>query len=70
MGEPVVIYGKDTCPYTTRAREAYAKEGPIRYLNVKSDPAKLEEMLRRNGGDRRVPTIVIGDKVTVGYGGT
>jgi hypothetical protein len=37
---------------------------------VKSDSSRLDEMLRLNNNDRRVPTIVEGGKVTVGYGGT
>ena len=40
------------------------------YLNVKDDPAQLEEMLKHSGGVRKVPVIVQGDKVTIGYGGT
>ncbi len=30
----------------------------------------MEEMLSISGGERAVPVIVDGDKVTVGYGGT
>jgi glutaredoxin len=37
---------------------------------VKSDSAKLQEMLKISGGVRQVPIIVEGDKVTIGYGGT
>jgi glutaredoxin len=37
---------------------------------VKSDSAKLQEMLKISGGVRQVPVIVEGDKVTIGYGGT
>jgi glutaredoxin len=37
---------------------------------VKSDSAKLQEMLNISGGIRQVPVIVEGDKVTIGYGGT
>jgi len=37
---------------------------------VKADSAKLEEMLRHSKGERKVPVIVEGGKVTVGYGGT
>jgi hypothetical protein len=36
---------------------------------VKKERPTLDEMLRLNGGDRRVPTIVEDGKVTVGYGG-
>jgi glutaredoxin len=37
---------------------------------VKSDSAKLQEMLKISGGVQQVPVIVEGDKVTIGYGGT
>jgi len=30
----------------------------------------MDEMLKVSGGKRKVPVIVDGDKVTVGYGGT
>jgi hypothetical protein len=30
----------------------------------------LPEMLKLSGNQRRVPTIVEGDKVTIGYGGS
>jgi len=40
------------------------------YVDVKKDPAKLEEMLRYSKGRRDVPVIVEGEKVTIGYGGT
>lgn len=68
----VRIYGKDTCPYTTNAREAFEKEGAtVEYVNVKQDPSRISEMLAHSGGRRAVPVIVDGDgKVTVGYGGT
>jgi glutaredoxin len=39
-------------------------------VDVKSDPAKLQEMMERSGGKRQVPVIVDGDNVTIGYGGT
>jgi glutaredoxin 3 len=39
-------------------------------VNVKSDPAKLQEMLKLSGGVRQVPVIVEEGKVSVGYGGT
>jgi glutaredoxin len=37
---------------------------------VKKDTAKLAEMLKLTGGARKVPVIVDGDKVTLGYGGS
>jgi glutaredoxin len=37
---------------------------------VKVDAAKLEEMLKYSKGQRNVPVIVEGDKISVGYGGS
>jgi glutaredoxin len=39
-------------------------------VDVKLDPAKLQEMLKFSGGSRQVPVIVKGTEVTIGYGGT
>lgn len=30
----------------------------------------MDEMLKYSGGDRRVPVIVEGDNITIGYGGS
>jgi glutaredoxin len=37
---------------------------------VKADPKKLEEMLRHSKDVRKVPVIVEGEKVSIGYGGS
>lgn len=67
----VLIFGKDTCPYTQAAREHYLERGtPFDYVNVKKDPAGLQRMLGYSHGRREVPVIVEGGKVTVGFGGT
>lgn len=69
--DAVVIFGKDGCPYTEAAIEDFARRGvAARYVNVKKDPAELERMLGFSGGKRRVPVIVDGTKVTIGFGGT
>jgi len=47
---------------------AYGKKA--KYFDVKSDSAKLQEMLKLSGGVRQVPVILESGKVTVGYGGT
>lgn len=67
---PVVIYGKDSCPYTRSALDAYQARGPVDYVNVRKDAAGLARMLDVSGGQRRVPVIVENGKVTIGYGGT
>ena len=72
MAEKIIIYGKDTWPHTTAAREAYSKEGkPVDYIDVKSGADQLDSMLKHSNGVRKVPVIVDGDEVTIGYkGGT
>ncbi len=58
------IYGKDGCPHTKRAREALP--GAV-FLDVLADPLLLEEMLQLTGGVRRVPVIVRGAEVEIGF---
>ncbi|MBI5875136.1 MAG: glutaredoxin family protein [Deltaproteobacteria bacterium] len=71
MPEKVLIFGKDTCPYTTAAREDFAKKGyVVQYLNVKQDAAAMEQMLKYSKGRKDVPVIVDGPKVTIGFGGS
>jgi glutaredoxin 3 len=42
----------------------------VLYFDVKADNKKLEEMLRHSGGVRKVPVILEGERVTIGYGGS
>ena len=66
----IIIYGKDTWPFTTAAREAYKKKNiKIDYINVIDDPTKLDEMLKYSNGKREVPVILDGDKVILGHNG-
>jgi glutaredoxin len=48
------------------ARSAYPS---AEYIDVQSDKAKLQEMLKLSGGARQVPVIVEGGRVKIGYGG-
>lgn len=67
----VRIYGKNSCPYTTAAREDFARRGfDVEYIDVVRDQAQLAEMLKLTAGQRRVPVIVEKGKITVGFGGT
>jgi glutaredoxin len=68
----VLIYGKENCPYTQRAREDYAARNvEFQYVDVKKNRADLARMLELAGGIRRVPVIVDErGKVTIGFGGT
>jgi len=70
MDRRVTIYGKARWPFTAKAREAYASKGyRVEYRDVKADSEALEEMLGQTGGQRRIPVIVEGDRVEVGFGG-
>jgi glutaredoxin len=71
----VLIFGKDSCPYTIAAREDFERRGvPFEYVNVKKNAADLDRMLKFSGGQRRVPVIVYdgvdAGTVTIGFGGT
>jgi glutaredoxin len=67
----ILIFGKDTCPYTSAAREDYAKSGkPFEYINVIQNRDQMKRMLEYSKGVREVPVIVEEDgKVTIGYAG-
>jgi len=66
MNDTIVIYGKDGWPYTQRAREAYKEH---HYIDVQHDPDRMAEMLRFSEGQRKVPVIVSGSTVKIGYNG-
>lgn len=71
MGEKVLIFGKDNCPYTSDARADYSKRNiPFDYINVIKNPDNMEKMLKFSEGQRDVPVIVENGKVIVGFGGT
>ena len=40
------------------------------YINVLADGARLKEMLKHSKGLRKVPVIVDGTSVTIGFNGT
>jgi len=44
--------------------------GEAEYFDVKADSTKLDEMLKYSNGARKVPVIVEGEKITIGYGGS
>ena len=70
VSEKILIYGKDTWPYTTAAREACVKKGrEVEYCDVRFDDDKMKTMLKYSDGARRVPVIVDQGKVTIGFNG-
>jgi glutaredoxin 3 len=70
MSDVTLIFGKDTCPYTTAARQDYKSAGkPFQYINVVTDRSELKRMLEFSKGVREVPVIVENGQVTIGYAG-
>ena len=70
MSDKILIFGKDAWPYTRAAREAFAREGrQFDYYNVIKEPDNLDTMLQYSQGTRKVPVIVEGQKVTIGFEG-
>lgn len=70
MKQSVTIYGKDKCPFTRAAVDALKKKGDeVVYIDVLSSPEKMDEMLAVSGGGRKIPVIVAGGEVTIGWQG-
>ena len=70
MTDKILIFGKDAWPYTTAAREAFAKRGKeVSYFNVKNDAENMKTMLEYSDGIRKVPVIVEQEHVTIGFDG-
>jgi glutaredoxin len=67
----VEVFSKPGCPYTRGLKRKLARDG-MQFVehDVQGDKAALERMLLLNGGQRKVPTIVMGGEVTVGFHGT
>lgn len=67
----VQIYGKSDCPYTSAARRDFEKRGvAVEYFDVEEDAAAMRQFLQLSRGDRRVPLIVDGGRVSQGFGGS
>lgn len=65
----VTIYTKTGCPYCAAACQYLEGQGtPFQEINVSRQPDKKAELIKVSGG-RRVPVIVDGDEVTVGFNG-
>jgi glutaredoxin 3 len=60
----IIIYGKDGCPHTRRALDAYPE---AEFKDVLLNPKDMEDMLGYSEGLRKVPVIVQDGEVTIGY---
>ena len=58
----VVMYGTSWCGDCRRTKKVLEKRGvDYVWVDVEKEKGAREEMLRLNGGDRRVPTILFPD---------
>lgn len=67
-----MIFGKDDCPHTKKAREDFLKQNKsFVYVNVDNDPKALEKLLEYTDGKYMVPVIVDVDagNAEIGYTG-
>ena len=67
-----MIFGKNDCPHTKKAREDFLKQNKsFVYINVDDDPQSLEKLLEYTDGKYMVPVIVDVDEgnAEIGYTG-
>ncbi len=62
MAKEIVIYGTSWCPDTARARRCFARNGiEYTWCDIEVDSKGRAFVELKNGGKRRVPTIVFPD---------
>ncbi len=70
MKQSVTIYGKEKCPFTQAAVEAWTKRGAeVTYIDVIKRPDMMNKMLVLSMGERKIPVIVTDEGVTTGWQG-
>ncbi|CAN2042546.1 Glutaredoxin [Candidatus Magnetomoraceae bacterium gMMP-15] len=70
MTKKVIIFGKDTCPFTKAACNFYAEKNiDVEYINVVNNEDQLNNMLKYSNGSLRIPVIVEGESVKIGFKG-
>ncbi|WP_346830760.1 glutaredoxin 3 [Pseudomonas abietaniphila] len=63
----VTLYTTETCPYCRSAKSLLASKGiSMKEINVQTQPAKREEMIKRSGR-RTVPQIFIENAYIGGF---
>lgn len=63
----ITLYVRTGCIYCGHAERLLAKQGiPSEQMDISSDPALVEEMVRRSG-QRSTPQVFIGQKHIGGY---
>ena len=67
-----IIFGKDDCPHTQKARADFLKQHKsFIYVNVEKNPQGLKKLLEYTDGQHIVPVIVNVDEgnAEIGYTG-
>jgi glutaredoxin 3 len=59
----ITVYSGPGCPYCQRAKALLQKKGAVfEEIDVRADPAKLDEMMKKSGGKKTIPQIFINDQ--------
>lgn len=59
----IIVYSGANCPYCVRAKQLLQhKKAAFTEIDVRADPAALEEMLAKSHGRQTIPQIFIDDK--------
>ncbi len=59
----IVVYSGPDCPYCQRAKMLLQKKGvSFEEINIRTDPARREEMLQKSNGRQTIPQIFIDGK--------
>ena len=62
MEKEIIIYGTSWCPDTARARMCFSRNGvPFVWCDIEKDQEGRAFVEQKNGGKRRVPTILFPD---------
>ena len=64
----VIVYSTEWCPWCVKLKE-WLKENKVKFTekDVEADEAASEEMLKKTGGDERVPVADVDGKIIKGF---
>jgi mycoredoxin len=62
MSEQIKVYGTHWCPDCTRAKQVLTKHNAaFTWIDIEQDAAAADYVVKVNGGNRSVPTIIFPD---------
>jgi glutaredoxin len=65
-GRDIVLYSTTTCPYCTKVRELFAKEG-VKFTEYQIDKSKAAAADFQSRGGQYVPLLYIGEREIAGF---